>query len=52
MLIKSINFALDINSDIAELEHNKIYKYNGIIEVCGINHTINKKIWENNSLQF
>ena len=40
--IKSKNITLYINTEITGLEHNKIYKYEGINEANGINHTIKK----------
>ena len=40
-LVKSKNATLDMKMKIAELEHYKTYKYLGINEANGINHTIN-----------
>ena len=40
-LVKSKSIIQDINTEITELEHNKTYKYLGINELKGINHTIN-----------
>ena len=41
--MKSKSLPLDINTEITEWESNKTYKYLGINEVNGINHTINKE---------
>ena len=41
--IKSKIIMWNINTEITELEHNKIYKYLGINEVNDINHTMNKE---------
>ena len=42
-LEKFKNVTLDINTEIAVLEHDKTYKYLGINEYIVINHTIKKK---------
>ena len=42
-LVKSKNIAVNINTEITVLEHNKTNRYLGVNEANGINYIINKE---------
>ena len=46
-LVQTKNITLEINTEISEVEHNK---YLGINQANGINQTIKKEKYENNSV--